>query len=132
VLLVGATLAAAIFVVPVSSARRATTTPSKTVIVQVVINDKGIKLFKWVALSGGPSSNLQEMPGPVPRGDYVSFTIFNRGHRRHEFSVFGKKTRPIAPGGKAHLFSVALSRGSFAYESPLDRGKAFRGFLTVV
>jgi len=84
------------------------------------------------ALAVALVASVAAMTGPVPRGDYVSFRIFNRGHKPHEFSIFGKKTKVIAPGAKAHLFSVALSRGSFPYSSPIDKGKAFRGFLTVL
>jgi hypothetical protein len=67
----------------------------------------------------------------VPRGGYVSFNVFNRGKKVHNFTVFGKKTGPIKPGGKAHLFSPANARGAFAYRSTIDKGAGFRGVLTV-
>ena len=47
------------------------------------------------------------LPGRVPRGDYLSFNIFNRGMKVHDFEMFGKKTPALKPGGHAHLFVSA-------------------------
>ena len=49
----------------------------------------------------------------------------------HNFAFLGKKTRAIKPGGKAHLFTAAITRGTFVYRSTLDTSKAFRGSITV-
>jgi hypothetical protein len=105
-----------------------TTAPSKKVLVQVIINDKGIILRMFQILSG---DRIDVMVGPVPRGDYLSFQVLNRGNRAHNFAIFGKKTSRIKPGHKAHLFAVAKSRGSYPYRSTLDASKGFRGLLTV-
>jgi hypothetical protein len=69
--------------------------------------------------------------GAVPRGDFLKFTVLNRGKKRHDFAIFGKTTRPIKPGGKAHLFKTATVRGKFRYSSTLDKGKRFRGAIIV-
>src|SRR5262249_43649561 len=116
-----------------------TTAPSNKVTVLVVIDDHGIKVHSFVRLgneaqgrkTGNDPSSMQALPGPVPRGDYMSFNIFNRGKKPHDFTIFGKKTRPIKPGKSAHLFAVALKRGNFPYRSTLDRSRAFRGYFTV-
>jgi hypothetical protein len=107
----------------------ATTAPSRSVLVEVLITDKGIVLAQWV--SSLTHNGLMVLAGPVPRGDYVSINILNRGKRVHDFTVFGKKTPPIKPGGKAHLFVRAVSRGSFPYRSTLDKGTPFRGAIVV-
>jgi hypothetical protein len=70
--------------------------------------------------------------GAVPRGYFLKFTVLNRGKKRHDFSVFGKRTRPIRPGGQAHIFKTATVRGKFRYASTLDKGKRFRGSITVL
>ena len=118
-----------------SFARPGTTAPSRKVTVLVVITDKGItvSLFAGVVYANGNNEDnaLMALPGRVPRGDYLSFNIFNRGKRAHDFEMFGKKTPAIKPGGHAHLFVSALRRGDFRYQSTLDKNKAFRGFVTV-
>jgi hypothetical protein len=108
---------------------RTTTAPSKSVLVEVLITDKGIVLARWV--SSLTHNGLMVLAGPVPRGDYVSINILNRGKKVHDFTVFGKKTPRIKPGGKAHIFVRALSRGTFPYRSTLDKGKSFRGSIVV-
>jgi hypothetical protein len=118
-----------------SFARQGTTAPSKKVTVLVVITDKGItvSLFAGVIYANGDNEEnaLMALPGRVPRGDYLSFNIFNRGKKVHDFEMFGKKTPAIKPGGHAHLFVSALRRGDFRYESTFDMSKAFRGLVTV-
>jgi hypothetical protein len=135
VILAGLTFSAA------SLAGPKTTAPSNKVTVLVVIDDKAIKVYSFVALgkevnnpgkdAGNDPSSTQALHGPVPRGDYLSFNIFNRGKKVHNFTIFGKKTAAIKPGRKAHLFAQATTRGSFLYRSTTDRGKGFRGYFTV-
>jgi hypothetical protein len=120
---------------PSSLARPETTAPSRKVTVLVVITDKGmtVSLFAGVIYANGDNEEnaLMALPGRVPRGDYLSFNIFNRGKKVHDFEMFGKKTPAIKPGGHAHLFVTALKRGDFRYRSTLDTAKAFRGLVTV-
>jgi hypothetical protein len=106
-----------------------TTAPSKSVLVEVLITDKGIVIDKWV--SSLTHNGLTTLAGPVPRGDYVSINVLNRGRKLHNFTIFGKTTPPIRPGRKAHLFVLANTRGSFRYRSTLDKGVSFRGTLIV-
>jgi hypothetical protein len=127
-------VAAVMILSAVSLAAPRTTTPSKKVTVMVLINDQGIKAYLFAAalgVDGQPEPNTSMAVTGVPRGGYVSFTVFNRGKKVHNFTVFGKKTPQIKPGGQAHLFSPANTRGAFTYQSTLDKGAAFRGTLTV-
>ena len=62
---------------------------------------------------------------------YLHFTILNNGKRMHNFEIFGRKTQVLKPAGRAHFNVFANSRGSFPYESTLDKDSAFRGHLAV-
>jgi hypothetical protein len=125
-----AALAAALTLCAASSAGTATTAPTKLVTVLALINDRGIKLSMFTARDN--ANTLDTIAnGVIPRGDYVTINVLNRGHKRHDFTFMGKQTPPIKPGGKAHLFLVAVARGRFAYSSTLDRGKHFRGVVSV-
>ena len=106
-----------------------TTEPSKSVLVEVLVTDKGIVLAKWV--SSSTHDGMLVLAGPIPRGDYVSINVLNRSKRTRVVTVLGKKTRPIKPGGKAHLFTMAIRRGTYPYGSNGTKGKAFRGVLIV-
>jgi hypothetical protein len=112
-----------------SLAGLATTAPAKSVLVEVLITDRGIVTAMWVASL--THNGLLVQSGPIPRGDYVSINVLNRGKSVHDFKVFGKRTPPIKPGGKAHLFFRVMQRGTFPYRSTLDKGKSFRGFFSV-
>ncbi len=132
ILAVAVTFAVAFSAVSLASPK--TTTPSKKVTVVVLITDRGIKVSLFaeaLGVDGQPEPNTSMAVTRVPRGGYVSFNVFNRGKKMHNFTVFGKTTAPIKPGGKAHLFSPANTRGAFAYKSTFDKGAAFRGVLTV-
>jgi hypothetical protein len=109
----------------------ATTDPAKKITLVVILNDKGLTLAPFSQLGTGPATTLNPLAGPVPRGDYVSINVYNRGSKAHDFTIFGKKTKPVKPGGRAHLFVAAMKRGKFLYRSTLDQGKAFQGYLRV-
>jgi len=123
-------VAAAMTFSAVSLARPQTTEPTKYRLVVVVLSDKGIRLGYYS--DSRTHDGYLPVPSFVPRGDYVSFNVVNTGKKVHNFTIFGKKTKPLKPGGKSHLFTAAMVRGSFPYGSTLDTGKAFHGFLTVV
>ena len=111
-------------------ARSATTAPTKLVTVLVLIDEKGIKLSMFTARDN--QNTLDTMSSRViPRGDYITINVLNRGHKHHDFTFMGKRTPRLKPGAKAHLFVVANTRGQFPYRSTLDRGKHFRGNVTV-
>jgi hypothetical protein len=110
-----------------------TTAPAKTISVLVVINDKEI----IVAPARGSTTHNgslgpSPLTGPIPRGDYVSVNVLNTGKKVHNFQIFGKTTKPIKPGGKAHLFIDAVARGKYVWASTLDKGKKlFHGSIVV-
>jgi hypothetical protein len=109
-----------------------TTAPSKKVLIFVLINDDGIYLGKYgMIINNKFAEDLVPLTTAVPRGDYVSFQVLNRGKNVHDFTILGKRTPRLKPGGKAHLFLTALTRGNFLYRSTLDKGKSFRGYLSV-
>src|SRR5256885_1012841 len=108
-----------------------TTAPSKRITVLVQITDKELKFTKFLGSADAAKAELEVMPGPVPRGDYLSINVMNMGKKPHNFTILGKKTPWIKPGRRAHLFVTALNRGSFTYRSTLDKGSAFRGHITV-
>ena len=109
-----------------------TTAPSKTISILVVINDKEI----IVAPARGSTTHNgslgpSPLTGPIPRGDYVSVDVLNTGKKVHNFTIFGKKTKAIKPGGKAHLFIDTVARGKYVWASTLDTGKLFHGSIVV-
>ena len=124
--------AAALLAVPsVSLAAARTTLPTKTIVVEVFITDQRVLVIPY---QGQSISSVGFVPlvGPIPRGDYVKFSVLNRGKKLHSFTIFGKKTAPIKPGGRAVFNKLALVRGRFPWASPLDKGKkGFSGTITV-
>ena len=112
-------------------ARPGTTAPAKKITLIVVLFDDRATLAAYTQLGFGATRTLSPLAGPVPRGDYVSIDVFNRGKKAHDFTIYGKKTKPVKPGGKAHLFFAALRRGSFPYGSTTDRGRTFQGHVQV-
>ena len=121
---------AASLALPASSfAAARTTTPSKYVLVEVLLTDQRIVLGMWQGTQH--HGDMIPLAGAVPRGDYISFSVLNRSKHVQKFTIFGKKTPAIKPGGKAHLFVAALIRGSFPYKSTSPTGKSFRGVMTV-
>jgi hypothetical protein len=123
-----AAIAAAVILSPASLASPKTTAPAKTVTVLVVIHDQGINVYKFQNVQGGGNVVLT---GPVARGEYLSFNVLNRSKAVQVFTMLGKKTRPIKPGGKGHLFAAALNRGNFLYKSTSGKSKTFRGYIAV-
>jgi hypothetical protein len=99
-----------------------TTRPSKKITLAVIIYDTKISVQTFSQLGSGPTATLNPVAGPIPRGDFVSINIYNAGKKVHDFSIFGKKTKPIKPKGKAHIFLSANVRGNFVYKSTLDKG----------
>ena len=126
-----AVAAAALILPAISLARPATTAPAKKISITVVLTDQGVKLAAFTQQGAGSVVVLTPLTGPIPRGDYVSINVYNRGSKTHNFKILGKTTPKVKPGGKAHLFVTLLQRGKVPYSSPLDKGKAFTGFLTV-
>jgi hypothetical protein len=122
-------IAAAMTISGGSLASSRTTDPSHYILMSVIIQDSGIRVGTYQATKH--HGDMKPLGGPIPRGDYLSINIFNLGKKPHNFHFMGKKTKTIKPGGKAHLFTAALTRGQFVYTSTLDKSKKFRGLLTV-
>ena len=115
---------------PWAGALPSTTRPTQYLSVIVVEYDSYIRM--GIYATNTRHNGLVPVGSDIPRGDYVSINVFNRGKRRHDFKIFGRDTGPIKPGGKAHLFVTALIRGVYPWGSTLDKGKAFHGFVYVI
>ena len=65
-------------------------------------------------------------PGPV------TFTLVNKGHIAHDFSIAGKKTPVIGPGKTAKL-TVTLKAGTYPYKCtvPGHAAAGMKGTFTV-
>jgi plastocyanin len=122
----------AVATLAVPAGTMATTLPTKTVLIQVLITDQKIIVAQYQnAISGNGTSEFLLMPGSIPRGDFLRFVIFNHGKKVHNFTAFGKKTKALKPGGKAQFNKLAKVRGTFPYRSTLDKGRAFRGTIVI-
>ena len=114
----------------VSHAASRTTMPSKAILVNVDINDKGIRTAMFH--TDGPKATDYWAAYYALRGEVAYFVVRNHGRKPHNFTVLGKKTKTIGPGGHARFHVALLRRGSFPYKSTLDGGKkGFRGVITV-
>jgi hypothetical protein len=107
----------------------ATTTPSSTLIVEVLITPKSVIVGKYA--SSATHDGFIPLGGPVPRGDYLNFEIINHGKLAAAFSVFGKSTPLLKPGGKGHFAVLALRRGVFTYRAAITGRKPVLGVLKV-
>jgi hypothetical protein len=108
-----------------------TTDPGKDLVVYVNITDRGIKLAAFLRgeLAGQPNLFVAQ----PARGETATFEVRNLGRKPHSFAVLGKRTRILAPGGKARFTVFLMRRGEFPYRSAADKGKRrFRGFFTVL
>ena len=62
----------------------------------------------------------------------VTFTLVNKGHISHDFSIAGKKTAAIGPGKSAKL-TVTLKKGKYPYKCtvPGHAAAGMKGTFTV-
>ncbi len=110
----------------------ATTSPSTTLIVEVVVTPKSIVVGRYAA--SATHDGFIPLGGPIPRGDYLNFTILNRAKRPLSFTAFGRKTKQLVkPGGRGHFNVVASKRGVYPYRAIVGggSGKTFAGTLIV-
>ena len=129
VLGVAAMIAASAVLPSASLAVTRTTTPTKYLLIVFVITDKGTSVGKF-----GSAPNHDSMipvPEIIPRGDIMTINVLNRTKKIMTFSVFGKKTPPIKPGGKGHLQQIALVRGSFQWTTKVGATVVHHGYLTI-
>jgi hypothetical protein len=109
-----------------------TTQPGTTLRVYVTLSDKGIKYSMFDILQTGGQTGLVPARGGGTRGEVAIFTVRNTGRKPHDFAVLGKKTPVLRHGRKAVFSLVLLRRGSFPFQSTLDKGRpAFRGVFVV-
>jgi hypothetical protein len=127
-----AAIAASLTFAPACLAGPSTTAPSTRLTLVMRITDKGFGELAKYEWQGTDSLVPMARGVPVPRGDFATFTVINAGKRPHDFTILGRKTPKIAPGRRAHFNVLLKRRGRFTYSSTLDKGKAFRGFLTVI
>jgi hypothetical protein len=74
---------------------------------------------------------MTPLAGPLHTKDDVHFVVFNRSKKSQNFSVFGRTTSTIHPGGSARFDKSPPRVGKFPYASTLASGPSFRGILTV-
>jgi hypothetical protein len=120
---------AAMILTAVALPASGTTSPSRRVLMGVIIRDTGITVGTSV-ITNHHGDNVP-LGGPIPRGDFLSINVVNVGKKVHNFTFLGKKTPPIKPGKTAHMFTVANFRGTYVWKSTLDKGKKFRGVITI-
>jgi|HubBroStandDraft_1064217.scaffolds.fasta_scaffold479463_1 hypothetical protein len=94
----------------------ATTAPGQSSSIHVRLSDTGV----WI-----------QFQGQEARGVIANFEIVNVGKEPHSFSLLGKQTPVLRPGGKASFTVTLLRRGAFPYRSTADKGKVFRGYFIV-
>ena len=98
----------------------------------VVLTDKGIRYTMFHELSTGGQTGLIPARLGGLRGEIAVFNVWNKGKRPHSFSLLGKKTGALRPGRKAEFSVALLRRGSFPYESTVDKGnRKFHGLFLV-
>jgi len=124
-------LVAAALAAPSYAAVR-TTQPGTTLRVYVTLSDKGIRYAMFDVLQTGGQTGLVPARGGGTRGEVAIFTVRNTGKKAHDFAVLGKKTPALKPGRKSVFSVVLLRRGSFPFQSTVDKGHpGFRGVFIV-
>ncbi|MDX6442545.1 MAG: hypothetical protein QOE43_2274 [Gaiellaceae bacterium] len=93
-----------------------TTTPGAQIVIGVILSDQSVNVFDGAR---------------APRGATVIFLISNRGKKRHNFQVFGKRTVLLKPKQSAKMVVNVLARGAFPYQSTVDKGPRFRGHFVI-
>jgi hypothetical protein len=94
----------------------ATTAPGESSSIHVKLSDTGV----WI-----------QFQGQEARGVIADFEIVNVGKQPHSFSLLGRKTPVLKPGGKASFTVTLVRRGAFPYRSTPDKGKVIRGYFIV-
>jgi hypothetical protein len=108
----------------------AVSTTTIDVNVVVVFNDQGIRLIPYEIRRVGGSAESAPLPA-IARTDDLHFVVVNRDNKLQTFTIFGKTTAPIRPGGTVKFDRNPPGKGMFAYGSTLDSGAAFHGELMV-
>ena len=109
-----------------------TTAPDKAILIDVNITDRGMRAAMFTkSTDDGVTTYVAAVS--AKRGQIAYFVIRNHGKKPHNFVLLGRKTKSIQPGAAARLRFTLLGRGTFVFQSTLDKGKTnFRGRLIVV
>ena len=126
------TAVVALVVSAASFAAVETTGPGSRVDVYVHITSKNfiVELLTQSDYKGGLEMYITA-PQEVLRGEVARFDIENVSKQRRNFSVFGKTTPTLKPGGKATIIVPLVTRGSFVYTSKGKGMKTLKGLFTV-
>jgi hypothetical protein len=126
-------VAAALVFSAASLAAVKTTGPGSRVDVYVHMSDKDfiVELLTQSDYRGGQEMFLTA-PSEVVRGEVARFNVLNVGKKARNFSVFGKTTPTLKPGGKATILVPLVRRGVFPYTSKGGKGtKTLKGVFLV-
>jgi hypothetical protein len=109
-----------------------TTGPGSRVDVYVHISDKNfiVEMLTQSDYKGGEELYMTD-PTEVMRGEVARFNVLNVGKKPHNFTVFGKTTPTLKPGGKATILVPLVRRGSFPYTSKSKGAKTLKGVFVV-
>jgi hypothetical protein len=129
------TAVAALVLSAASFAAVKTTGPGSRVDVYVHMSDKAfiVELLTQSDYKGGQEMFITD-PSEVMRGEVARFNVLNVSKKARTFSVFGKTTPTLKPGGKATILVPLLRRGTFPYISKGAKGsnaKVLKGVFQV-
>jgi len=111
-------------------AAQATTEPSTSLLVEVVISKATVILGQYA--SSATHDGLIPLGGAVPRGDFLHFEVVNHSPESADFVAFGKRTGTVRPRQIGHFNVLALERGVFHYEATFTGGRStVRGIILV-
>jgi hypothetical protein len=130
-LLVSTVVAALVFSVASLGAVK-TTGPGSRVDVYVHISSKNfiLEMLTQSDYKGGQELYITD-PSEVMRGEVARFNVLNVSKQARNFSVFGKTTPTLKPGGKAVILVPLVKRGSFVYTSKGKGTKTLKGVFVV-
>jgi hypothetical protein len=108
-----AAVASIALLLPSTAGEPETTLPTKSVLADVLFTKQQMIGQNQAETLGSRQPGYQAFVGSIPRGSYLKFLIFNRSNKVHDFSAFGKGTKPVKPDGKASFNKYANIRGRF-------------------
>jgi hypothetical protein len=113
-------------------ASRETTGPGSRLEIYVFISNQKLSLavYSLSDYAGNNEVYIESLQGIV-RGDTALFIVRNKTKQSQDFSLLGKKTPPIKPGGEARFTVVLAHRGAFPYSSGPNGQKRLKGSLVV-
>lgn len=128
--LAGALAAASIALAAPWQPASATTTPSTTLLIEVLVTPRNVVITTYA--SSATHDGFITVGRTIPRGDFLNFQILNKSKHPVAFTAFGRRTtRPVKPGGKAHFNVLALKRGNYPYRVAVTGGESFAGSFLV-